>query len=240
MLRFCALAALLAALFAQPAPSASARQDRDEQRRDLGLSASAYLSHIRYLASDSLGGRGNGTEGLQRAGDYIASYLDSGGLQPAGDAGTFFQSFDGEMTIEPPPSATLIIRAGGTRGNLHSRRAVLPALDHRPHARRSGAGRRSHPGRLRRLRHVGARARLRRLRGRRRPRQGGRRLHPRTPGSRRAKRVRRHVADAGRRGRDQGARGDGEGRGDADRGRRSVAPRRLRVQPVVVERSAER
>ncbi len=59
-----------------------------------------------------MGGRGNGSEGLQRAGDYIASLLDSGGLQPAGDNGTFFQSFDGEMTVEPPPAATLIIRAG--------------------------------------------------------------------------------------------------------------------------------
>jgi hypothetical protein len=76
------------------------------------ISGSNFLSHIRYLASDSLGGRGNGSEGLQRAGDYIASLFDSGGLQPAGDAGTFFQSFDGEMTVEPPPGATLTIRNG--------------------------------------------------------------------------------------------------------------------------------
>ena len=101
MLRFCAAAALLTSLFLA---SASARQDT--------ISAANYLSHIKYLASDSLGGRGNGSDGLQRAGDYIASLLDSGGLRPAGDNGTFFQSFDGEVTVEPLPGATLIIRAG--------------------------------------------------------------------------------------------------------------------------------
>ena len=95
MLRFCAVAALLTL-----------------QASSASISASNYLSHIRYLASDSLGGRGNGSEGLQRAGDYIASLLESGGLQPAGDDGAFFQAFDGEMTAEPPPGATLIIRAG--------------------------------------------------------------------------------------------------------------------------------
>ena len=112
MLRFCAAAGLLATLTVLFTAAAFARQDRAELRRDFGLSASAYLSHIRYLASDSLGGRGNGTAGLQRAGDYIASLLDSGGLQPAGDNGTFFQSFEGEMTVEPLPAATLIIRDG--------------------------------------------------------------------------------------------------------------------------------
>ena len=101
MLRFCAAAALLTSL---SVAFASARQD--------AISTADYLSHIRYLASDSLGGRGNGSEGLQRAGDYIASHLDSAGLQPAGDNGTFFQSFDGEMTVQPLPAATLTIRAG--------------------------------------------------------------------------------------------------------------------------------
>ena len=100
MLRVCAAAALLTTLSFS---SASARQDA-------AISASNYLSHVRYLASDSLGGRGNGTDGVRRAGDYIASLLESGGLQQAGDDGTFFQSFQGEMTVEPPPTATLVIR----------------------------------------------------------------------------------------------------------------------------------
>ena len=78
MWRFCPVAALLATLSLS---SASARQDA------VVISASNYLSDVRYLASDSLGGRGNGTDGLRRAGDYIASLLESGGLQPGGDAG---------------------------------------------------------------------------------------------------------------------------------------------------------
>lgn len=105
MVRVCAAAALLlcftSALPAQPASPAPP-----------AISAANFLAHIRYLASDSLGGRGNGSEGLQRAADYIASFLQSSGLQPAGDDGTFFQSFEAEMTVEPPPGATLTIRIG--------------------------------------------------------------------------------------------------------------------------------
>ena len=159
MLRYCAAAAFLTTL---SLASASARQDV--------ISPANYLSHIRYLASDSLGGRGNGTEGLQRAGDYIASLLDGGGLKPAGDNGTFFQSFDGEMTVEPPPAATLVIRAGAqaetfTVGDQYY---PLSIINHTPVAKQHR--RRWHPGGVRRLRHLGAGPGLRRFRRPRRAR----------------------------------------------------------------------
>jgi hypothetical protein len=84
------------------------------------ISASHYLQHIRYLASDDLSGRGNGTEGLERAADYIALEFRSAGLQPGGDQGTFFQSFDVDVTVEPPATTPLVIHldavpAGATR-----------------------------------------------------------------------------------------------------------------------------
>ena len=104
MLRVCAAVTLLAGLAFSPAqPARPAPSD---------ISSSNYLAHVRFLASDSLGGRGNGSDGLHRAGDYIASLLRSGGLQPGGDNGTFFQSFDGDMTVEPPATASLMIRSG--------------------------------------------------------------------------------------------------------------------------------
>ena len=47
---------------------------------------------IGYLASDDFRGRGNGTEELDRAADYIAGVFAEAGLAPAGDNG-FFQEF---------------------------------------------------------------------------------------------------------------------------------------------------
>ena len=75
------------------------------------VSAASFLSHVRYLASDDLGGRGNGTPGLDRAGDYIASLFMSGGLAPAGDHQSFFQAFDGDMRVEPPASSSLVVHS---------------------------------------------------------------------------------------------------------------------------------
>ena len=76
------------------------------------ISADSFLSHVRYLASDSLGGRGNGTEGLVRAGAYIAELFASGGLEPAGAEGTFIQAFEADMRVEPPAGSPLVLHAG--------------------------------------------------------------------------------------------------------------------------------
>ena len=54
----------------------------------------AYLNHIKFLASDELKGRGNGTPELDRAADYIASQFRAAGLAPGGDNGTYFQKFE--------------------------------------------------------------------------------------------------------------------------------------------------
>jgi len=54
----------------------------------------AYLEHIKFLASGDLEGRGNGSPGLDTAADYIASQFREAGLEPGGDAGTYFQRFD--------------------------------------------------------------------------------------------------------------------------------------------------
>jgi hypothetical protein len=40
------------------------------------------LNHIRFLASDELQGRGNGSEGLERAAEYIAAQFKGAGLRP--------------------------------------------------------------------------------------------------------------------------------------------------------------
>lgn len=58
------------------------------------LSAPRYLEHVKYLASDELKGRGDGTPELDKAADYIASQYRLWGLRPMGDNNTYFQNFE--------------------------------------------------------------------------------------------------------------------------------------------------
>ena len=86
-------------------PLSASRLQADPRRID----PKAYLEHVKFLASDDLEGRGNGSPGLESAAEYIAAQFRDAGLEPAGDDGTFFQRF--EMTtglsVEPGNSVTL-------------------------------------------------------------------------------------------------------------------------------------
>ncbi len=53
---------------------------------------SDYLSHIRYLASPELKGRGSGSPELEKAAHYIARQFQKAGLQPV-DGKSYFQAF---------------------------------------------------------------------------------------------------------------------------------------------------
>lgn len=53
----------------------------------------ALRAHVEYLAAPEREGRGIGSAGLAAAGDYIAAAFERAGLKPAGDAGSYFQSF---------------------------------------------------------------------------------------------------------------------------------------------------
>jgi len=57
------------------------------------VSAEEIISHIRYLASDELGGRMSGTAGADKAAEYISSQFKKAGLKPLGDDNTYFQKF---------------------------------------------------------------------------------------------------------------------------------------------------
>lgn len=65
------------------------------------------LASVRYLADDPLEGRLAGSPGERCAGDFIARRFQQIGLQPAGDYGTYFQSFDVASASNPhAPSGT--------------------------------------------------------------------------------------------------------------------------------------
>jgi len=57
------------------------------------IAPDALMGHIKFLASDDLKGRGNGSEGLERAADYIAQQFMAAGLQP-GEPSDWFQPFE--------------------------------------------------------------------------------------------------------------------------------------------------
>ena len=70
----------------------------------------AILDHIKFLASDELRGRGNGTEGLDRAADYIAAEFKEAGLRPGGDASGWFQPFELTIGVTVGDTNRLVIR----------------------------------------------------------------------------------------------------------------------------------
>jgi len=77
---------LLLQLSAAPPARTSAAAERV-------IRADAIRSHVRFLASDLLEGRGPGTRGDALAEAYVASQLEALGLRPAGSEG-FLQPFD--------------------------------------------------------------------------------------------------------------------------------------------------
>ena len=74
--------------------------------------AQSYLRHVKYLSSDALQGRGDGTPELEKAAEYIAARFKDSGLQPAGDAGTYFQSFQAPVGSQLGPDSRLTFRIG--------------------------------------------------------------------------------------------------------------------------------
>ena len=72
---------------------------------------------MEFLSSTPLGGRLTGTVGEQLATEYVANVFRALGLEPAGDNGTFFQSFDfmAGVSLGPRNSLTLTDQQGVTK-----------------------------------------------------------------------------------------------------------------------------
>jgi aminopeptidase YwaD len=70
------------------------------------------MAHVRYLADDRLEGRAVGSDGERCAADYLAAQFRALGLEPAGEEGSYFQSFPIRKGSELGPSNALSV--GGT------------------------------------------------------------------------------------------------------------------------------
>jgi Peptidase family M28/PDZ domain/PA domain len=73
------------------------------------FSAQEFLGPVKFLASDALKGRGNGTPELNEAADYIASHFRAFGLEPAGDSGTYLQHFQVTVGAKLGPGNLLTV-----------------------------------------------------------------------------------------------------------------------------------
>ena len=94
--RYALLAALLAGVISAAAPP---------------IDQTAILEHVKFLASDEMEGRGNGTAGLERAGDYIAAQFKAVGLTPGGSNGDWFQPFELTAGLRIAEGNSLVIHA---------------------------------------------------------------------------------------------------------------------------------
>jgi hypothetical protein len=54
----------------------------------------ALIEHIRFLASDQMKGRANGSEELNRAAEYVAQQFKTTSLKPGGEQDSWFQPFE--------------------------------------------------------------------------------------------------------------------------------------------------
>ena len=78
------------------------------------FSAERMMEDINFLAAPECEGRGLGSQGIERASDYIAQQFEKAGLLPAADDGSFFQSWRD------------IINAQGDSGVVKNVIALLP------------------------------------------------------------------------------------------------------------------
>lgn len=88
---------------------------------DTEITAADLERHVRYLASDEMRGRRVGSEELNLAAKGLAAQLESFGLEPAGDAGTFLQEMFFEVAeYEDFPELSLAAAEGSARAVPYS------------------------------------------------------------------------------------------------------------------------
>src|SRR5215471_16898586 len=105
--------ATLAVLVVEPGlrcPRAQA--DEPPSKPKPAFSADGFLASIKFLSSDALKGRGNGTPELNQAAEYIANRFRADGLKPGGDKGTYLQHFQVTVGAKLGPGNSLSVHHG--------------------------------------------------------------------------------------------------------------------------------
>jgi hypothetical protein len=95
--------------------------------------ADSYLKHVRFLASDELQGRGDGTPELNKAAAYIAEQFKQSGLLPGGEDGSFFQKFQLNTGSRLGPGNKLTLHMGAKTFEASLKQDFIPfAFGDRP------------------------------------------------------------------------------------------------------------
>jgi len=109
-------------------------------------------AHIEFLADEELKGRAPGTDGIEKAADYIAEQFTKAGLKPGADDGSYFQVWDEVIDAEGNKGAVknIIGIIQGTNKELDGQSVVVCAhYDHLglgwPDVRKGNEGK-IHPG----------------------------------------------------------------------------------------------
>src|SRR5437016_1579974 len=77
-------------------PAALYSADRDALAAALAsITKDELKGHVEVLADDTFEGREMGSRGGRAAGNYLVKALEQSGAKPAGEGGTYFQSFNG-------------------------------------------------------------------------------------------------------------------------------------------------
>ena len=104
---------LVAALFLAQLTGPSPAKEAEPQ-----FTSAEFLEPIKFLASDKLKGRGDGTKELDEAAQYIAKRFKRFGLKPAGDSGTYLQRFKITVGAQMGPNNSVTYQSGATRTTL--------------------------------------------------------------------------------------------------------------------------
>ncbi len=95
------------------------------------FSAERMFKHIKYLSSDELKGRGLGTPELEKAKKYIKEKFEQYGLKPAGENGTYYQTWQQKVLGKDFTITNVIGYIPGTNKNLSDAPLVVSAhYDH--------------------------------------------------------------------------------------------------------------
>ena len=90
------------------------------------FSSQEFLDPIKYLASDKLQGRGDGSRQLDEAARYLAHHFKRFGLKPGGDNGTYLQHFMLTVGAKLGRRNSLSYEAGGTKKALTVEQDFVP------------------------------------------------------------------------------------------------------------------
>lgn len=90
------------------------------------FSAEEFLEPIKFLSSDQLKGRGDGTKELDLAAGYIADHFRKFGLKPGGDNGQFLQHFDLVVGAKLGRQNVAVYRQGEHSEKLNLQETFVP------------------------------------------------------------------------------------------------------------------